>query len=208
MQFNEPLEPGGWYHIYNRGVNGCDIFSRKSEYDLFLEKYDFYLSEFAETIAYCLLKNHFHILIHIRAKLPIKPKTKVYRSDQEFQLGATGSVSKQFSHFFNFYTQNLNQLRGRKGSLFERRFKRKLIYDENQLKNVVQYIHFNPVRHGFTENLMKWPHSSYTAYINESQTWLERDKGLDIFGGLEKFKAAHEERQNFFDSIEYDIEIH
>lgn len=58
-KFEPPLFPGHYYHIYNRGNNGEDIFLEARNYDYFLNLYQKYISPIAETFAYCLLKNHF-----------------------------------------------------------------------------------------------------------------------------------------------------
>ena len=66
MEANQPLLENIFYHIYNRGNNGDDVFYEARNYKYFLEKYDLYLSDFVETYAYCLLPNHFHILIRVK----------------------------------------------------------------------------------------------------------------------------------------------
>ncbi len=60
------LEAGKYYHIYNRGNNGQNIFFDYENYIFFLNRYDQYLSAFYDTIAWVLLRNHFHLLIYIK----------------------------------------------------------------------------------------------------------------------------------------------
>jgi hypothetical protein len=60
------LEPNNFYHIYNRGVNGTQLFYKKDNYYYFLEKYAQYLSAYLDTYAYCLLGNHFHLLVKVK----------------------------------------------------------------------------------------------------------------------------------------------
>jgi putative transposase len=59
--FTEPMEPEKFYHIYNRVINGCDIFLGEYNYRKFLEKYALHTNNILTTYAYCLLKNHFHL---------------------------------------------------------------------------------------------------------------------------------------------------
>jgi REP element-mobilizing transposase RayT len=61
-----PLTPGGGYHIYNRGNEKRPIFFKPHNYDYFLDKYHEYMSGFVDTYAYCLLTNHFHLVIKVR----------------------------------------------------------------------------------------------------------------------------------------------
>ena len=67
-----PLENGNYYHIYNRGNNGIDVFFDADSYYHFLRLYDKYISPIADTYAWCLLKNHFHLLVYIRLENEIE----------------------------------------------------------------------------------------------------------------------------------------
>ena len=62
----QPLIEGEYFHIYNRGVNSENIFKEKRNYYYFLDQYFSYCSPVMETIAYALLKNHFHLLVQIK----------------------------------------------------------------------------------------------------------------------------------------------
>lgn len=62
-----PLEPEGWYHIYNRGNEGRTIFFSPDQYRYFLTKYAAYMSPYWDTYAYCLLPNHFHLAVQIQS---------------------------------------------------------------------------------------------------------------------------------------------
>jgi REP element-mobilizing transposase RayT len=68
MEIKEPILYGNYYHIYNRGNNGFDIFLETENYYHFLRLYAKYIEPVAETFAWCLLKNHFHILVRIKEK--------------------------------------------------------------------------------------------------------------------------------------------
>jgi putative transposase len=78
----ELLEPDRIHHIYNRGINGENIFKEERNYRYFLEKYAKYIEPIADTFAYCLLKNHFHIAIRTKSEAEIvdfyvQKKTKI-----------------------------------------------------------------------------------------------------------------------------------
>ena len=68
MQKIAPLEYGCTYHIYNRGINSADIFSCEANYKRFLSMYGEYITSVADTYAWVLLRNHFHLLVRIKDK--------------------------------------------------------------------------------------------------------------------------------------------
>ncbi len=76
---SQPLIPGSYYHIYNRGNNGENIFHEERNYRYFLQLYLKYIFPVADTYAYCLLLNHFHLLVRIReAQAQECPPTSAY----------------------------------------------------------------------------------------------------------------------------------
>ena len=60
------LVPGVYYHIYNRGTNRENVFIEERNYAYFLQLYIKHIEPVAETYAYCLLRNHFHVFARIR----------------------------------------------------------------------------------------------------------------------------------------------
>ena len=66
MQQIQPLTYGKFYHIYNRGINGCNLFEGKDNYEYFLNLYDKHVSPVVDTFAWVLMKNHFHLLVRIK----------------------------------------------------------------------------------------------------------------------------------------------
>ncbi len=96
-----------------------------------------------------------------------------------------------FSHLFNAYSKYINEHYGRHGSLFERPFKRKLINDETFLKEVVLYIHYNPVQHGHCKHPDEYSWSSYLNCISEKPAYILTDKVTDWFGNEAHYKTLH-----------------
>src|SRR5215211_2852907 len=68
MTSPSPLLYDAYYHIYNRGVNGEDIFVQERNYDLFLKLFEKHLIPVADLFAYCLLRNHFHLSVRIKSE--------------------------------------------------------------------------------------------------------------------------------------------
>lgn len=63
------LEPRNFYHIYNHGNNGQNIFFEEKNYEFFLLRMNQYLSPFCDILAWVLLKNHFHLLVYIKEEI-------------------------------------------------------------------------------------------------------------------------------------------
>ena len=123
MKTLAPLQPGVFYHIYNRGNNGEDLFREQRNYPYFLKLYEKYVTPVADTYAYCLLKNHFHFLVRIKTDGEIASNNiKSGRLDDPSRITKLNNPSKNFSNLFNAYTKAINKGYNRTGSLFERPF--------------------------------------------------------------------------------------
>ncbi len=71
MQRIEPLIPGNFYHIYNRGIDSCNLFTEPDNYEYFLSLYDKYISPVANTYAWVLMPNHFHFLVRLKEEAEV-----------------------------------------------------------------------------------------------------------------------------------------
>ena len=116
----QSLEEGKYYHIYNRGINGENLFRETENYSHFLRLYEKYIEPVADTFAWCLLKNHFHLLIRVKKQNEIiLDKLEYTTTEKPKQL----NISRQFSHLFNSYSQSINKRYNRTGGLFHSPFK-------------------------------------------------------------------------------------
>jgi len=188
--YTPPLEPDNYYHIYNHAVGQDNLFNKKENYHFFLEKYASYINPVADTFAYCLLPNHFHFLVRIKEEIEIEECLKVKKDLTGFQ-NLSGLISKQFSNLFNSYSKSFNRQQYRKGALFERPFKRRKIDNEKYLKNIIHYIHYNPVHHEFTDDLKEWKYSSYNSFFTKKKSLLKREEVIEWFDNLENFIFIH-----------------
>jgi putative transposase len=174
-----PLQRGVYYHIYNRGNNRESLFVEERNYAHFLALYAKYIQPIAETFGYCLLRNHFHLLVRIKEA-----------GDGERE------PSRCFSNLFNAYARAFNHAYQRTGALFQRPFGRIVVSGERYAAALVVYIHRNPQHHRFVADFRDWPHSSYHALVGTRPTRLRRDTVLAWFGGLADFLAAHKRDQS------------
>jgi len=146
------LQLGSFYHIYNRGNNRENLFKEERNYHHFLNLYARYIPHVADTYAYCLLKNHFHVLVRL------KPNAERSHKNKEM------SPSQQFGNLFNAYSKAVNKAYERTGSLFEHPFERIEVMSRSHLFHLVPYIHRNPQTHRLIADFREWPFSSYHLY--------------------------------------------
>lgn len=191
---NEPLEPGCFYHIYNRGINGETIFKQERNFAFFLSKYAEYLSDVVDTYAYCLLKNHFHLLIRVKEEDILASFFSVNQGKKDVEQGLHSFeflVNKQFAKFFSSYTQSINKAEGRTGSLIETPFKRIKVEDDAYLTQLIWYIHYNPQKHGFVNDFREYEHSSYHSHVLDKPTRLARNQVVKWFGDKKEYEKFH-----------------
>jgi len=188
------IEADCFYHIYNRGINGEHIFKSDRNYSFFLNKVVEFLIPVCDVYAYCLMPNHFHLLVKIKSDLELSSLVKVQNLDKATQTGLHSPqniFSKQFARLFNSYSQSFNKEYKRHGALIESPFKRKLITSDKYLINMIIYIHQNPQNHSIVHQFSKYNFSSYQSILSKSRTLLKRDEVIELFGGVENFKLSH-----------------
>jgi putative transposase len=177
------FEEGKFYHIYNRSIDRQLLFKSDANYKFFLEKFDQYLSKVLDVYAFCLLGNHFHLLIRVKESL------RVIKTIGDFS--AHDIVSKQFRIFFQSYALAFNIQHKRIGTLFQTPFKRALINDEFYLSRLIYYIHANPQKHNLISDFREWKWSSYRRILLETDTKLKKQEVLDWFGGKAEYLKFH-----------------
>ena len=214
----QKFEKSGYYHIYNRGINGTTIFSNEENYYYFLRKWAMYIDPLFDTLAYCLMSNHIHFLVRvkpvsrsIRNKI-LQMRTSKSRKFIESKISYNEFLEDQFKRLFSSYVLAYNKRIDRHGSLFEKRFKRVKVNTPNAILYKLAYIHHNPIHHGYTKDYENWPYSSYHALLFNKETCLNKKKLLKLFdtdnsSAMESFLRHHEEFKNFKEWTENEPEL-
>lgn len=158
MKYQDTLQFGNYYHIYNRGNNSEALFKEERNYYYFLDLFRKYIIPIVDVYAYCLLPTHFHFFIRI------KDDDEIYEYYQEDK-----QLWKQFRSFLGTYTKAINKFYTRTGHLFESRYSRKLVQEDDYFFQLILYIHLNPQTHGIVSNYRIWPFSSYQAIVMRDQ---------------------------------------
>jgi REP element-mobilizing transposase RayT len=198
-----------YYHIFNHANGDDNLFREEKNYDFFLRKYHQHIDPIADTVAWCLMKNHFHLLLRIKSEEEIKnyfssnfPKVRNFRKVEEIEtlgkfeeieIAKSKFLSKQFSNLFSSYTQAFNKVYQRRGSLFIKNFKRKEIKTEAYLRSCILYVHLNPVKHGFVREIEDWQHSSFRQFPEMYPKLLDW-----LFGIEDDYYKIHQDRKNNF----------
>lgn len=200
------------YHLLNRGLAGQPFFSSTSDYRRFLNLVSYYqhvgagmsYSHFfrltvdlrreaeaklkllplrVEIYAYCLMPNHFHLLLK--------------------QLTDNG-INEFVSILENAYAKYMNTRTERKGPLYEGRFKAKHIETDELLLHVSRYIHLNPSTAYLisSDKLEDYEWSSLRSYMNKgSSSLVNTDMILNIVGGYDKYFKF------IFDQVSYQKQL-
>ena len=177
----EKIESGYYYHIFNQGNNQENLLKEKMNYAYFLRLLEKHIVPVADIFSYCLLKNHFHILI----------RTKELKEER--------LCSKAISNVCNAYAKAINKRYDRTGSLFRDRFKRIRVLDEQYLRQLIVYINLNPVYHGFTDNIYSYQYSSLNVLFSKRKTVLNRQEVWELFDNRENFQYCIEMKKLQFD---------
>ena len=190
------LEKGNIYHLYNQGNNRGKIFFRKENYHYFLKKIEQHIFPFADLLAWCLMPNHFHLIIAVSDRLTLShPVTQDYPV----------TLNSSLAIMLRSYTRAINIQEHRSGSLFRERTKaiwlgsvegEKIKFEnrnmaipetltdleEEYLHTCLRYIHNNPVKAGLVEKETDWEFSSARDFNSSSDRNLINRELCDQLG--------------------------
>ncbi|MBM3283303.1 hypothetical protein FJY90_03525 [Candidatus Gottesmanbacteria bacterium] len=207
----EPFLTDSIYHIFNRTIDGKEIFSNTDNCLLFLQLFEYYRSDKATTsfsklktleryrlnklkkdilirkyyrveiLACCLMPSHFHLLL---------------------KQCKEGGVQKFVSNIVNSFTKSYNVRNKRVGPLFLPKFRSVSISTDDQLIHVSRYIHLNPYSGGIikkVDKLKDYSFSSFNGYISSNQDQLVQDTPI-----LELFDKDKRKYRDFvYDNASY-----
>lgn len=141
--------PNVLHHVMARGIEGQDIFRDTRDYNEFLRRLSEVVTEGkVQLFAWCLLPNHFHLLIRPRVML----------------------LSTMMRRLMTGYAVWHNRRHERKGHLFQNRYKSIVVEEDPYFLELVRYIHLNPIRAGLVNQLSelsKYPYSGHSVIVGE-----------------------------------------
>jgi putative transposase len=174
-------QPGNIIHAYNRGNNKQQIFFNEDNYRFFVSKVGQYVKPHSDILAWCLMPNHFHFLLHINEKSSMLKKVGILDST-EFHNG--------FRMLQSSYAKAINKALGRTGSLFQQNTHFKLLNRQQSEKahgatyidTCFHYIHQNPLKAGFVNKMEDWNYSSFNEYLTGKESLCNLAFGWEILG--------------------------
>lgn len=165
---------GNYYHVFGRGNEKKNIFLDYTDYERFLSRMKEYrIIHRISIICYCLMPNHYHILLKQDTNKPIS----------SFIHRLTVSYSMYFNRRYD-----------RVGHLFQGSFKATLVTKDEYLLHLSRYIHLNPQKIiNSTSGLGYYPWSSYSEYLNSDKEGIcEKDIILQQFNSIQPSQAYRE----------------
>lgn len=174
----------GIYHIVLKGHNNSPVFKTRAAVKRFLEILKDLKKEFNfEVYAYCFMKNHVHLLL------------------KESEPKSISTFMKCLKLRFTFWYQLNYRCTG---CVFQGRFKSRAVDNVNYLKNVVRYIHRNPVKAGICKQPGDYRDSSYLCFFGDNSGIIDRDF---VFEQLNPLYFAEFHTDNRADDIDTELGV-
>ncbi len=167
--------PGAIYHVTSRGDRREAIYRDDDDRRLHLAVIEQTMLRFdAQVLAYCLMGNHYHLVLHTRQ----------------------ANLSRLMRHLNGVFTQAINRRHELAGHVFQGRFKAILVDRDAYLLALCRYVERNPVAAGVVMSVADWPWSSFAAHAGLAPTpkWLDSD-GLHGYVLGRQVKSTADQKQ-------------
>jgi Transposase and inactivated derivatives len=203
------FEEENLYHIYNQGNNRQSIFFSRDNYLFFLKKVREYILPHADILAWCLMPNHFHLMVYLHTLV-----IDVDADSDGFTQSETVTKHKQLKQrdfnasiglMLRSYTRAINKQEDMSGSLFRSSTKAQCLtkqegltpayfstafgtqinthYQEQEYPQVCfNYIHLNPTSANLVKDTREWEFSSAIDYLGIRNGKLINKNRLKEFG--------------------------
>jgi putative transposase len=181
------FEAGFLYHIINQGNNKQNLFFSKRNYIFFLQKMEEHIMAYADILAYCLMPNHFHIMVCVNTVTSAidVPASSFNNQEKNTHPLKLRSLNDSIGIMLRSYTRAVNKQQKSSGSLFREETKAYCLNKTNKLSLLwrvengitcmnskseerqypnmcYNYIACNPMKAGLVKNLQDWKFSSFT----------------------------------------------
>lgn len=201
--YNPDLINNNYYHLYNRGVAKQDIFKDAYDYRRLLMNFSYYLDDnlksklsiakkdqnfrsylqempskpLLEIVSYCLMPNHFHLLVK--------------------QIADNG-ITTFIRRALNSYTRYYNIRHDRIGPMFQGSFRAVDVKSNEQLIHLSRYIHLNPFVGNLCRKLDDFTWSSYKDFLTNKKTRLSNPHLIiETIGSSRRYQDFVEDHSDY-----------
>lgn len=166
------LQPKKYYHIFvPPDDSGCNLFAHRDDYHIFLRDYCRLIVPVAETLAYCLLPTHFHLLIRVRT---LREQIAYWYEQHDMKMFVPLKAADQFEKL----TDASHLL------------KASSIPTQIDASHLLRYIHHRPIDYQIADfRCYSW--SSYQVIMQSRPTFVSRQTVLRWFYGVEWYEEIH-----------------
>jgi len=184
------FEGGHLYHIYNQGNNKGRIFFSRENYLFFLKKIQLYVLPYADILAWCLMPNHFHLMVRVNRITRVYSPGDYNNAANNHPVSKQRSLNDSIAIMLRSYARAINKQENRSGSLFREDTKainltqtdknaenwysiQGVTYfktdtlESNYPNRCFHYIHTNPVKAGLAKQPEDWEFSSAKDIIGD-----------------------------------------
>lgn len=165
--------PGARHHVMNRAARRRMLFRTDADLRRFLDLLAELPGRYAVRVhGYALMGNHFHLMLE----------------------DSLGNLPDAMSYLGGDLARRTNAARGVDGPLFRARYRNRVVLDDAYWRNLLAYLHLNPVRAGLVAHPDGSGWTSHRAYagLSPAPPWLVREELLDLYDGVEGYRAAME----------------
>ncbi len=187
------------YHVMSRTALDKFPFGDVEKDELVKTIQRFKLIYFVEVLGFCIMGNHFHLLVrmlpdHYFSDEEIKKRfTRFYGKERDFSNDWIPDFQKKWSSLSEFikeikqtFSRYYNKKHDRRGNLWGERFKSVIVENGETLINCLAYIDLNPVRAGLVDRpeAYRWNSIGYHVQTENKYRFLSLDLGLKEFGKM------------------------
>ena len=183
----EPIEGDKYYHIYKNGCVESQLFIFPNNYNFFLRKLDATLGEMIDLLAYCLLPDHFHLVFRAREVIVIKGEYV----EHPVEIGHF--ISETLRKLFATYSANITKQEGILDPVLDSNFSRIELLDDESIRQIIKYVHFNPQLHHVADNFRSYSYSSYPILAARSRSMMDHETVYHLFHSQSEFVTEHEQ---------------
>lgn len=190
------------YHIFNQGNNRRKIFFSRENYLYFTGKIRKYILPYGDILSWCLMPNHFHLMVLINH---IQQSVNTGYFSRSGSVNKTRTINDSIGLMLRSYTNAINKQEKSSGSLFRKQTKAECVncpkgldpayytingvtqgnigtMDHQYPQILFEYIQENPVKAGFVMDPAEWEFSSAAAYAGKRESILINRKMAKEYG--------------------------